>query len=72
MGVRPRITHDAAGPGLIVTSVRGAAGECVVFALNVAPHPLTAQLRIDGVPVGDRLTLPTRGHALLRVDDPLA
>ena len=62
--VRPRITHDAAGPGLIVTSVRAAAGDRVVFALNVAPHPLDAQLRIDGEPVGERFALAARGHAM--------
>jgi beta-galactosidase len=68
LGVRPRITHDAVGPGLVVTSVRGAEGDRVVFALNVAPHPVEASVRIDGEPVCERLTLPARGHTVVGPD----
>ena len=67
LGVEPRLTHDAADPGLIVTSTVDRAGQRLLHLMNVGPTRAEFALSYRGRPVlaGRRLRLPARTGVML-------
>ncbi|TWD81193.1 beta-galactosidase [Kribbella amoyensis] len=67
LDVRPRHTHDAPSPGIVVTSTADAAGRRLLHVLNVGPVDQTFTLSRDGRPLfgGHRLALPARTGRIL-------
>ncbi|MFC4012567.1 beta-galactosidase [Nonomuraea purpurea] len=69
LGVRPRHTHDAPAPGIVVTSTVDGAGRRLVHLLNVGPVDQSFVLRRDGEPLfgGSPIRLAARSGAMLPV-----
>jgi beta-galactosidase len=67
LGVEPRIRHDAAEPGLIVTSTVDTSGQRLLHLLNVGPAATEFALSYRNRPVlaGRRLRLPARTGVML-------
>ncbi|WP_219469860.1 beta-galactosidase [Nonomuraea rhizosphaerae] len=67
LGVRPRHTHDAPQPGIVVTSTADASGRRLLHLLNLAPFPQSLVVRRDGVALfdGRRIDLPARSGLML-------
>lgn len=67
LGVNPRHTHDAPGPGIVVTSTVDDAGQRLLHVLNVSPVDQSFTINRNGVPLfdGTRLTLPARSGQIL-------
>lgn len=70
LGVRPRHTHDAATPGVVVTSTVDRHGQRLVHLVNVAPVAQSMVLARDGVPQfgGHRIELAARSGLMLPQD----
>ncbi|MFC5265153.1 hypothetical protein ACFPJ1_23825 [Kribbella qitaiheensis] len=70
LGVRPRHTHDAPTPGIVVTSTVDRAGQRLLHVLNVSPVDQSFSIHRDGTPLlgGTRLTLPARTGRMLPLD----
>ncbi|MCF6471784.1 glycosyl hydrolase [Nonomuraea sp. MG754425] len=70
LDVRPRHTHDAPVPGLIVTSTADAAGRRLIHLINVAPVEQTFTLHRHGEPLfgGSPIRLAARSGAMLPED----
>jgi beta-galactosidase len=67
LGVEPRLRHDAADPGLLVTSTVDTAGQRLLHLLNVGPTDATFSLsyRDNLLLDGRRLHVPARAGAML-------
>ncbi|MFI6386798.1 beta-galactosidase [Nonomuraea sp. NPDC050540] len=67
LGARPRHTHDAPVPGIVVTSTADADGQRLVHLLNVSPVDQSLVLSRDGEPLfgGRGIDLPARSGLML-------
>lgn len=67
LGVEPRLRHDAADPGLLVTSTVDTAGQRLLHLLNVGPTDATFSLSYRNKLLldGRRLYVPARAGAML-------
>ncbi|MFE0149190.1 beta-galactosidase [Nonomuraea sp. NPDC059007] len=67
LGARPRHTHDAPVPGIVVTSTADPGGQRLVHLLNVGPVDQSLVLSRDGRPLfgGRRIDLPARSGLML-------
>jgi beta-galactosidase len=67
LGVRPRLRHDADGPGLVTTSTVDPLGQRLLHLINVAPSAMTSALTYRDEPFlgGRRLRLPARTGLML-------
>jgi beta-galactosidase len=67
LGVEPRLRHDAADPGLLVTSTVDTAGQRLLHLLNIGPTDATFSLsyRDKRLLDGRRLYVPARTGAML-------
>lgn len=65
LGVRPRHTHDAPSPGIVITSTVTPAGRRLLHVLNVSPVAQTLTIHRNGEPVAAPLTLPARTGEIL-------
>lgn len=70
LGVRPRHTHEAPTPGIVVTSTVDRAGQHLLHVLNVSPVDQSFSIHRDGIPLlgGTRLTLPARTGRMFPLD----
>ncbi|WP_432944572.1 beta-galactosidase [Kribbella sp. CA-253562] len=67
LGARPRHTHDATAPGIVITSTATPTGTRLLHALNVSPVDQSLTICHDGKPVVEALELPARSGRILRL-----
>jgi beta-galactosidase len=67
LGAHPRLTHDAADPGLVLTSTVDTQGQRLLHLLNLGPTDTTFALSYRGTPVldGRRLRIAARAGLML-------